>query len=164
MSLLVGFFAGFFAKRRGKLVGALAQFVPVIFILAASLMLNRDILGAQDNYQTRPALWTWIGLIPAIIGGALGEYLANDPKGMDLVKRVRWHWLWVWIPLVFFLFSIAGSIRFIIADFVIAWEILFIPRLWILYFGLPVIFTLFCLTFSLPATSTMALLGTLAYG
>ena len=27
MSSLVGFFAGFFAKRRGKLVGALAQFV-----------------------------------------------------------------------------------------------------------------------------------------
>jgi len=165
MSVLVGFFAGFIAKRRGKLVGALAQFVPLLFIITVSLILNRDILGAQAKYQTRPALWTWIGLIPAIIGGALGEYLANDPQSMDLVKRVRWHWLWVWMPLVFFLCSIAGSIRFVIADVVIAWEILFIPRLWILYlFGLPVILTLFYFTFSLPATSTMALLRTLAYG
>jgi len=164
MSLLVGFFAGFIAQRRGKLVGAMAQFAPMVAIIAASLILNRDILGAHE-YRTSPALWTWIGLIPAIIGGALGDHLANNPKGMDLVKRVRWHWLWVWIPLLFFLYSIAGSIRFVIADAVMVWEILFIPRLWFLYlFGLPLIFTLFYLTFSLPATSTTALLGTLAYG
>jgi hypothetical protein len=165
MSLLVGFFAGFITKRRGKLAGALAQFVPLMFVITLSLILNRDLLGAQDNYQTKPALWTWIGLIPAIIGGALGEHLANDPVSMDVFRRVRWHWLWVWMPLVFFLYSIAGSIRFVIADVVMTWEILFIPRLWILLlFGLPLILTLFYFAFSLPARGTMALLGTLAYG
>lgn len=164
--LFIGVFAGFIAQKRGKVVGAVAQVILLVFFIALSLALNRNIFGAmQGEPETGPALWTWIGLIPAILGGAWGERTANDPESMELIKGVRWHWLWVWIPLTIFLYSLAGSIRFLIADLVVAWEILFIPRLWFLYlFGLPTIITLFYFTFSLPMTSTTVLLVTLAHG
>ncbi len=164
--VFVGFVAGFIAQKRGKLVGALAQVFLLVFFVGLSLALNRDLFGAmQAKTDTKPALWVWIGLIPAIFGGAWGERTANDAESMELIKGVRWHWLWVWMPLTIFLYSLVGSIRFLIADFVVAWEILFIPRLWFLYlFGLPTIITLFYFTFSLPMTSTTVLLVTLAHG
>lgn len=164
--LFIGFFAGFIARKRGKLVAALAQVLLLAFFVALSLVLNRDLIrGIGAEYETAPALWMWIGLIPAIGGGAFGERVANNPEIKELVKGVRWHWLWVWMPLTVFLYSLAGSIRFLIADLLVAWEILFIPRLWLLYlFGLPTILTLFYFTFSLPMTAASALLVTLAHG
>jgi hypothetical protein len=164
--LLIGFIAGFISQKRGKLIGALAQVTLLELFVTVSLILNRDLIGAmQTEYETKPALWVWIGLVPAIIGGAWGERTANDPESRGLIRGVRWHWLWVWLPLTIFLYSLAGSIRFLLADLVVAWEVLFIPRLWFLYLiGLPTILTLFYFTFSLPTTATLALLVTLAYG
>jgi hypothetical protein len=69
IGFLSGLFAGLIARCRGGLLGALAQFLPLFAMIAVSLYFNRDLSG---QWEVKPAVWTWIGLIPAIIGGRLG--------------------------------------------------------------------------------------------
>lgn len=68
--LITGWFAGWIAGRRGKLIGGLANFAILIFVIAASLAMNRDLMP-EHLFATKASMWTWIGLIPAIIGGHL---------------------------------------------------------------------------------------------
>jgi hypothetical protein len=71
--LATGYSASWIAGNRGKLIGALANFFLLFCIIVISLAINRDILyNYGDNYDTKPALWVWIGLLPAIVGGHLG--------------------------------------------------------------------------------------------
>ncbi len=72
IGLLVGLFAGLIAKRRGWLAGTVSQFLPLFVGIAISIYVNRDL---QGNYQVKPAVWTWIGLLPAMLGGHLGSWL-----------------------------------------------------------------------------------------
>jgi hypothetical protein len=71
--LVMGYTAGAIAGRRGKLVGAITAFFPLILLTAISIAMNRDILGhIAEDVDTEPALWVWIALLPAIIGGQIG--------------------------------------------------------------------------------------------
>lgn len=159
IGFFTGFIAGFIGKKRGGLLGALSQFLPLLFIVLLSLYLNRDLLG---GYQVKPAVWTWIGLVPAIFGGRFGGHLANDETTISLLKSVGWHWSWIWLVLAIYIFFLAGSIRFLLIDIVMGWEIIFIPRLWtVMFFVGPLIASLLYATFSLPLLGLTMLFGSL---
>jgi hypothetical protein len=71
--LVAGYTAGFVAQHRGKLIGAVTAFFPLVALAMLSIGLNRDILGTvADQLDTTPSLWAWIALIPAIVGGHFG--------------------------------------------------------------------------------------------
>lgn len=73
VALVTGFTIGRMAKARGKLLAAIANFLPLFFFLTLSVVINRDSSEhIAKNYDTQPALWVWIGLLPAIIGGHFG--------------------------------------------------------------------------------------------
>ncbi|HLQ24804.1 MAG TPA: hypothetical protein VK138_02875 [Acidiferrobacterales bacterium] len=77
LTVLVGFTTGFstgwIAKRRGKLLAGIAEFLPTFMLLTISVIKNVDPTEYfKANYDTAPALWVWIGLIPALIGGHFG--------------------------------------------------------------------------------------------
>jgi hypothetical protein len=66
----IGYTAGYIAQRRGKLMAALAVWMPMIVLIIVEVSMNRDILGNyQASSDTTPALWFWIALVPAMIGG-----------------------------------------------------------------------------------------------
>jgi hypothetical protein len=66
----IGYSAGYIAQRRGKLMAALAVWMPMIVLMIVAVAMNRDILGNyQASLDTKPALWLWIALVPAMIGG-----------------------------------------------------------------------------------------------
>ena len=45
----------------------------MILFTVISIAMNRDILGnIAENVDAKPALWVWIALLPAIIGGQIG--------------------------------------------------------------------------------------------
>lgn len=161
MGFLVGLFAGTIAKTRGLLIGAVTQFFPLTFVIALSIYFNRpDVLS---SFQVKPAVWTWIGLLPAIIGGHLGERLINDEETIQLLKSVGWHWSWVWIVVLTSLSCIAGSIRYLIAYIALGWQLLFIPRLWLAAtLGLPLVSVLLYASYSVPASGTIILIGLVA--
>jgi hypothetical protein len=159
IGFLTGFFTGFIAKKRGGLLGALSQFLPLLAIVLFCLYINRDLLG---GWQVKPAVWTWIGLIPAIVGGMCGEHLVNNADAILLLKAIPWHWSWIWLVLLMYVFFLAGSIRFYLIDLVMGWEVLFVPRLWIaMLFTVPLISSLFYATISLPLLSMTMLLALL---
>jgi len=73
VGLLTGLSAGWIAGKRGKLVAAVAQFLPLFAFVTFEMVRNVDLTTyVAQQYETKPALWTWIGLIPAIIGGHYG--------------------------------------------------------------------------------------------
>jgi hypothetical protein len=49
----MGCLIGFIGKKRGGLLGALSQFLPLLCIIGLSLYLNRDLLGSN---QLKPAV------------------------------------------------------------------------------------------------------------
>ena len=79
IGLITGFLAGFIAEKRGKLIAAIAQFTPLVLLVLLTIIMNVDFLS-QASGQTRPATWTWVGLIPAIIAGHYGQKWANELK------------------------------------------------------------------------------------
>jgi hypothetical protein len=160
IGFLVGSVAGLLHSRRGWLVAVVAQFLPMAFAIAVSVYLNRDLL---DGHRPRPSTWTWIGAVPALAGGWLASKLARDDEAMHVLKAIRWNWLWLWVVLLANLYFIAGSIRFLLADLVLGWKALFVPRLWLpLVFGAPIIGGLLYATFSVPVVSTGYLLKILS--
>lgn len=93
LTVMVGFITGFstglIAKRRGRLLAAIAQFSPMFFFLTISIIKNVDLSEyiAQSS-DTQPSLWMWIGLAPAILGGYLGE--KSDSQGHLMRKILGW--------------------------------------------------------------------------
>jgi hypothetical protein len=159
IGFLTGFFAGFIGKKRGALLGAMSQFLPLLLAFSVALYLNRDILG---GYQVKPAVWTWIGLVPAIIGGVLGARLANNKTRISLLKSVRWHWSWLWIVLMSYVFVLAGSIRFLLSDLLMLCQILFKSEAGIVeHLTYPIFSLLFLATISLPFFGVTMLLEAL---
>src|SRR5439155_16501362 len=76
-SFAAGFSAGWIAKKRGKLIGALADFFPFfcfLFFVSAVFVVTGQVLDVDvENYSdTNPVIWTYIGFVPAIIGGHIG--------------------------------------------------------------------------------------------
>lgn len=73
VGLITGFSTGWIAKKRGKLLGAIAQFFPIFIIVTIGLVKNVDLTPIVAQRSDTPlALWVWIGLIPAIVGGHYG--------------------------------------------------------------------------------------------
>jgi len=66
----VGCVAGAIARKRGILISAVAVLLPLIIFVLIELIENRDFSNyIATEYDTNPALWTWIALIPAMICG-----------------------------------------------------------------------------------------------
>lgn len=69
---ITGFAAGWIAGRRGILVAAISNFMPVFALVALEIAFNR--LASSDSHlATRPGLWLWIGLVPCMAAGHLAE-------------------------------------------------------------------------------------------
>jgi len=79
--LLTGFPAGLIARRKGALIGAMAQLLLLAVFMIASIAANRDTLSA---YEVHPATWVLIGLLPATVGGRVGERLPMTAIGRFL--------------------------------------------------------------------------------
>ena len=82
MALLTGIAAAIIAGRKGWLIGALTQFLPVGVLTIIALIINRDIFSTFD---VPPAFWSWTGLIPALIGGYIGGRATSRGRGFDLL-------------------------------------------------------------------------------
>jgi hypothetical protein len=63
-----GWFAGWIAGKRGKLIAALSNFFLLVAVIGMSIAVNRDLIG-NSHFAAQPAIWTWIGLLPAILAG-----------------------------------------------------------------------------------------------
>lgn len=73
VGLIVGFSTGWIAGKRGKLLGAIAIFLPLWVVITIAIIKNVDPTQYNDQvYDTKPVLWVWIALIPGIIGGHFG--------------------------------------------------------------------------------------------
>lgn len=93
---IVGFSAGWIAQRHGALVAIFANFFLLTAAIAISVSLNRDLLGGLHT-ATKPALWAWIGLMPAATAGyfttryrhlGLAPFLATFGVGMSIVLQI----------------------------------------------------------------------------
>lgn len=72
--VVTGFTVGWVAGKRGKLLAALATFLPLLLFTTFFLVKNQDPTAYfQRAYDTKPALWVWIALIPSIVGGHFGS-------------------------------------------------------------------------------------------
>ncbi|MGH7023278.1 MAG: hypothetical protein ACREEB_06760 [Caulobacteraceae bacterium] len=72
--LLTGFYTGFmaalFAGRRGLLVAAAANWLPLTVLLTISMILNRDLVTAPSGASL--GIWPWISFLPSLLGGYFG--------------------------------------------------------------------------------------------
>lgn len=88
--ILTGFYAGFlaalFAGRRGLLVAALANWLPLALLVAISLTVNRDLASTRAGASL--ADWAWIGFLPALAGGYLGAPRTRRKKPVDGIAEV----------------------------------------------------------------------------
>jgi hypothetical protein len=92
--LITGYSAGWIARKYGKIIGGLADLLPLLLVFVTSIVMNRD-LTYYTYTDTRPALWVYIGLLPAVAGGHLGVKYGS--KGLSKTG-LGWHWLW-FLPL-----------------------------------------------------------------
>ena len=135
VGLIAGFSTGWFAGRRGKLLGAIAIFLPLLLTLTVTLIKNVDPTEYFEQiYDTKPALWVWISLAPAIIGGHFGAL-----DGKRYFNRVAFFcgagFLWV-AGIGFTLFHLyTGFIAFEVAGIVAASISLGLPIVAELYWG-----------------------------
>jgi hypothetical protein len=78
---VIGCVAGTIAKRRGMLVAGVATFLPLEVFVAMEIIRNRDMSEyIAITYETEPALWVWVALPPAMIGGYLAAKGAKDRR------------------------------------------------------------------------------------
>jgi len=85
--LVVGCVAGLIAKKRGMLVAALANFLPLQVFIVGTLIINRDPTEyLKTIYDTHPSLWTWIGLVPAMVSGHFAAKTAQ--QGVWIIFQV----------------------------------------------------------------------------
>jgi hypothetical protein len=78
---IIGCVAGTIAKKRPKLISALATFAPLELFIAMELISNRDMSEYMAAiYDTKPALWAWIALIPAMISGHFAAKVAQQSR------------------------------------------------------------------------------------
>ena len=73
VGLLAGFSTGWIAGRNGKLLGVIVIFLPLWVFLTVTIMKNLDPTEHFERiYDTKPALWVWIALLPGCVGGHFG--------------------------------------------------------------------------------------------
>jgi hypothetical protein len=78
---IIGCVAGTIAKKRGALVSAIAVFIPLEIFIAFEIIRNRDMSEYLATiYDTKPALWVWIALIPAMISGHYAAKAAQQSR------------------------------------------------------------------------------------
>jgi hypothetical protein len=77
----VGCVAGGIAKEHGMLISGIAVFLPLMIFVLMELMGNHAMFDyIATIYDTNPALWGWIGLIPAMICGHIVSKLVPLAK------------------------------------------------------------------------------------
>jgi hypothetical protein len=92
----VGCTAGWIAKTKGMLVAALANYLPLFLIVAVSIAVNRGLFAYSDtHFDTKPASWFWISLVPAMIAGHFAVRIVNKEGSAAVVQ----------VPAVIFLFG-----------------------------------------------------------
>jgi hypothetical protein len=85
--LAVGCTAGWIAKTKGMLVAALANYLPLFLIVAVSIAVNRDLFAYSDtHFDTKPALWFWISLVPAMIAGHFAAKIVQQGGSAAIVQ------------------------------------------------------------------------------
>lgn len=135
VGLLTGFVSGWIAGRHGKLLGAIATFLPLLLLLTVEVMKNIDLTEyLEHTYDTNPAIWSWIALIPGVVGGHFG---ALDGKRYfnrgAFFCSVGFLWL---AGIGFSLFHLyTGFIAFEIAGFIAAIITLGLPFVAELFWG-----------------------------
>ena len=73
VGLIGGFSTGWIAGQRGKLLGAFTIFLPLCVLITVMLIKNVDPTEYVERiYDTKPALWIWIALVPGVVGGHFG--------------------------------------------------------------------------------------------
>ncbi len=76
---ITGFLTGFISRNKGILLAAIAQFTPLTLLVLFSIIINR-----QLPYQPYGlSFWTWVGLVPALIGGYLGEKFIKNTNTIN---------------------------------------------------------------------------------
>ena len=78
IGFITGLFTGLIAGKRGKILAVVAQFSFLTLMIVFSLIINRDILSRYGEYGL--SFWTWVGLLPAILGGHYGVRIINMIK------------------------------------------------------------------------------------
>jgi hypothetical protein len=77
----VGIIAGAIARKRGILISAIAIFLPLEIFALLELIKNRDMSDyIASVYDTKPALWIWIALVPAMICGHSSARLTQNKQ------------------------------------------------------------------------------------
>jgi hypothetical protein len=78
---IIGCVAGTIAKKRPKLISALATFALLELFIAMEIITNRDMSEyLATRYDTKPALWAWIALFPAMISGHFAAKVAQQSR------------------------------------------------------------------------------------
>ena len=68
-----GFGAGWFAGRHGKVIGAAVITLPLLLTIVFFVVVNVDPTAYfESKFESAPAVWTWVGLVPGVIGGHFG--------------------------------------------------------------------------------------------
>jgi hypothetical protein len=77
----VGLIAGAIARKRGPLISAISIFLPLLIFLLIAGIKNQDMSDySASTYDTKPALWIWIALVPAMICGHLSAKIVRNEK------------------------------------------------------------------------------------
>jgi hypothetical protein len=85
----VGIIAGAVAGRRGILISAIAIFLPLQIFILLEVIKNRDMSDyIASVYDTKPALWMWIALIPAMICGHFAVKLVQNKQLLSMSASV----------------------------------------------------------------------------
>ena len=78
---IIGCVAGTIAKKRAMLLSAIAVFLPLMFLTTVQIIQNLDISEHLATiYDTKPALWIWIALIPAMVSGHFAAKAAQQSR------------------------------------------------------------------------------------
>jgi len=80
IAILSGFFAGLLHPRRWLLTPIVMQFMPLTLVILYALAINRQFSPSGQQVVDMLRAWTWLGLLPAILG-AYCSTLASKKAG-----------------------------------------------------------------------------------
>jgi len=153
-AILIGsFIAGFTAKRKGRILGAILTipiFIPYFFFWIFNGAPKISPYGQVFFPLSFWGWWIWdiplwlYGLVmlilffaAGIIGGHRGQLFAEEDKQFDTEPKrkslfnIWWvHWLWLWIPIQYLALDIFRFGYTIWLDFALGWHFAFHPSLW----------------------------------
>jgi hypothetical protein len=85
----VGVIAGAIARKRGKLISAIAIFLPLQIFILLEIIKNQDMSDyIASMYDTELSLWVWIALLPAMICGHFSVKLVQNKQLLSTAASV----------------------------------------------------------------------------